>query len=660
LVPRVVPVDSEAYDVVSDGLINFFVDIMMPLTSPTTGDKKIPASTAATALDDAGGRLRAYLAADDQNLTQIQVAKLLAAVCFRMHEKAHVSMAEKELGAGQFDDDVKAVRAAAETYALPQQISAAERQLLDVSKVDHNRLGSRKRYRTRTKLFDLDVKDYKGELSGQLAFKVRAPAAQVVTYFMARMPLFYAKTTASSNLTIVERENDHSMVSKMDIEMPYPLQNRELVTRTLWEKVGDGGYFISQTSCGHPACPESPEVVRMVVIRTIKLDQISPSLTDVKSGGRVHLGGFFPSSVNNSVTFPLALSMPPHLMMFFAAVRLEHEFDDGDSTELGQLAVHHLYPFRDHPDVLREEVNKMISVISAFRVCQAKYRFLDEFLFHIMMNSTKGGAAQTGFIVGSHLDVLTANEAGQIARSFPMVLMSNANGASAVDEFIYAFPALEELDYECNWFRPSMVAIASELMSKVAYGVKVRAGIGGAISILDLVSDIVIIVEYIGSGRMEFAFLLIGMVGCNLLFQLFIVWLQSEGLKEDKWKVRIVETVGTLLFLKPGFDAWKVAGGEEQRPGAAFGPLQEMSFSKAAEMVFESIPGLIIQCVAIIGAERRSKTAIASLLLSGMSTGLTATTVFYDIDADPGMRKRNPKWCGVIPNQGRGVAFGTV
>jgi hypothetical protein len=34
--------------------------------------------------------------------------------------------------------------------------------------------------------------------------------------------------------------------------------------------------------------------------------------------------------------------------------------------------------------------------------------------------------------------------------------------------------------------------------------------------------------------------------------------------------------------------------------------------------------------------------------------------MFYDMDIDPGTRKRNPVWCGVIPNQGRGLAFATV
>jgi hypothetical protein len=347
-------------------------------------------------------------------------------------------------------------------------------------------------------------------------------------------------------------------------------------------------------------------------------------------------------------------------MLYFAAVRPEDEFDDGDSTELGQLVIHKLYPLRAHSDVLRKEINEMIAIVNVLRSCQAKYRFLDEFLFHITMNNMKRGVAQTGFIVRSSLDVITANEAGEVARSFVMLLMSNVNGEAAVDEYVHMFPALTDLDHECRWFRPTMVAIATELMSKVAYGVKVRAGIGGTVSILDLVSDVVIIAEYIATGRNEFAHLLIGMVTVNILYQLFIVWAQTRGLTENKWRTMLGEMLATVLFIKPGLDAWKVATGAEQQPGSVGTPLMEMSFCKSGEMVFEAIPGFVLQVVAVLTAKDVSTSAVVSLLISAASTGLTATTIFYDNDVDPGVRKRNPVWCGAIPNQGRGLAFFNV
>ena len=53
---------------------------------------------------------------------------------------------------------------------------------------------------------------------------------------------------------------------------------------------------------------------------------------------------------------------------------------------------------------------------------------------------------------------------------------------------------------------------------------------------------------------------------------------------------------------------------------------------------------LVLQLVALLKAEQTSKVAIGSILISTASTALTATTMFWDIDTDPGARKRNPDW----------------
>jgi hypothetical protein len=53
---------------------------------------------------------------------------------------------------------------------------------------------------------------------------------------------------------------------------------------------------------------------------------------------------------------------------------------------------------------------------------------------------------------------------------------------------------------------------------------------------------------------------------------------------------------------------------------------------------------LVLQLVALLNAEQVGKVAIGSILMSTASTALTATTMFWDFDTDPGSRKRNPDW----------------
>ena len=97
--------------------------------------------------------------------------------------------------------------------------------------------------------------------------------------------------------------------------------------------------------------------------------------------------------------------------------------------------------------------------------------------------------------------------------------------------------------------------------------------------------------EFYVMGKVSTANGLLAMVGANLLYQLLIVHVQVQGLKKDKWRTALVEMLSVITFTKPGLDAYRVASGAEQLPGAAVGPLLEMTYTKAGELFFESIPG---------------------------------------------------------------------
>ena len=84
---------------------------------------------------------------------------------------------------------------------------------------------------------------------------------------------------------------------------------------------------------------------------------------------------------------------------------------------------------------------------------------------------------------------------------------------------------------------------------------------------------------------------LLAMVGANLAFQGIIVYLQTQGLKKDKWRTMLFEMLSVVSFVKPGLDAHRVASGADQLPGAAVGVLLEMFLTKCGELVFEAVPG---------------------------------------------------------------------
>ena len=115
--------------------------------------------------------------------------------------------------------------------------------------------------------------------------------------------------------------------------------------------------------------------------------------------------------------------------------------------------------------------------------------------------------------------------------------------------------------------------------------------VGAALSTVDMVTDVQVIVEYLNMpGKEAYAYPLMGMVGTCLFLHLFLVFMQTR--KGAKAKM-VKEMLIVLSGLKPGFDAYQVAKGAEQSAGAVLDPATEHVFTKGAEVVCESIPGAL-------------------------------------------------------------------
>ena len=63
--------------------------------------------------------------------------------------------------------------------------------------------------------------------------------------------------------------------------------------------------------------------------------------------------------------------------------------------------------------------------------------------------------------------------------------------------------------------------------------------VGAALSMVDMVTDVQVIVEYLNTpGKEAYAYPLMGMVGTCLFLQLVLVWLQARKASKTKSKAR--------------------------------------------------------------------------------------------------------------------------
>ena len=110
---------------------------------------------------------------------------------------------------------------------------------------------------------------------------------------------------------------------------------------------------------------------------------------------------------------------------------------------------------------------------------------------------------------------------------------------------------------------------------------------GASLALLDVVSDIIMIVSYFEAGEDRFAIPVIIMISLSLFFQILLTVGQH---RKSGAKTCLREIVYVITFTKPAVDAYRIARGAVKKDHHLLHPLQELSYNKIIEITFESIP----------------------------------------------------------------------
>jgi hypothetical protein len=181
-----------------------------------------------------------------------------------------------------------------------------------------------------------------------------------------------------------------------------------------------------------------------------------------------------------------------------------------------------------------------------------------------------------------------------------------------------------------------------------------RVVTGAVTSILDLATDIYVTVAFWQDGNKQgYFFASVISLAASLSLQLVLVYLQYMRLGKSRV---LRESLPCFIGMKPAIDAYRVAVKETKEPGASFDPMLELVGTKISEMFAESIPGVIIQLMAVMSATKdnpATTSAWVSLSISALSTGFIGATLSYDYDTDPDNRSKSPNFYGYVPNNER-------
>ena len=172
---------------------------------------------------------------------------------------------------------------------------------------------------------------------------------------------------------------------------------------------------------------------------------------------------------------------------------------------------------------------------------------------------------------------LTDVDATFVGSSFNFFTLSHSSPSNAVIEYIKQFKCLTELDELCPAFRPLLNLVATAVFKTSSFGSSFRLYLGAFLSMFDMITDLLMVRNYIESRNIGFAKALVSMLSLNMVVQLILVWVQNRRLGFTKF---FFELLLTLFCVSPGVHAYRVANGEEHVVGEVLNPRTMMMHSK--------------------------------------------------------------------------------
>ena len=119
------------------------------------------------------------------------------------------------------------------------------------------------------------------------------------------------------------------------------------------------------------------------------------------------------------------------------------------------------------------------------------------------------------------------------------------------------------------------------------YGMVWRVSVGAALSMLDAVTDIYVIVKYYNTeGLRGQANAMLAMIATNMGLQIVCVLGQY---KKKNWGVKMKEVLVCMFFLRPIVDAFRVSTNHKDSESTVGDPLLEMIFNKVRRCVEKTL-----------------------------------------------------------------------
>ncbi|GMI44330.1 hypothetical protein TrCOL_g754 [Triparma columacea] len=256
-------------------------------------------------------------------------------------------------------------------------------------------------------------------------------------------------------------------------------------------------------------------------------------------------------------------------------------------------------------------------------------------------------------VCDTDLSDLTTGDVKILAGGMLYFLRHELLEEDAAEKCLECYPCMRELSEVVGNFEKMHLAFLKEKLGDKQKLAKAKLFFAAALSIGDLVTDIMMIVQYFQTRSLwGYAWASLGSLLINLTLQALATFAQN---KAKPWQRQAKEQFFVWSLVKPGVDAWRVASGIAQEEGQAVNAQTELTANKSIELVAEAIPGTLIQLSAILMSESKpTRSAHFSFAFCILTAAFTSAITSWDWDLNKENRKSVRSFYGYIPSNVNG------
>jgi len=362
--------------------------------------------------------------------------------------------------------------------------------------------------------------------------------------------------------------------------------------------------------------------------------------TTVEYVFQIDFGGLLPAWLTNSYMSANA-GYVTEIQEYFQELRRLVDYDAEDGRALGVRLMH---PGGEKGKKPWRKVRAVVGRHKGLTELGIEYEWLVGFLEEVVRGKWVMAAS-----VSTKLVCLSEMEARKIGRSLMPALKQRKTADAGLHQWKMQNRSMVELFEKYDWVESMLLEVAQEVMNTAPWGLMWRVCTSATLSVLDIVTDVVVIVGYMGKEETRgYGYSLMGMLVASMVLQAMIVFGQHRKKPREMAKEMLFVVTG----MKGPVDAYRVCIGKQMEEHHVIDAKLELVMTKLCELVCESIPGCLLQVFVILKVGDTSGSAVPSLVVSALTAGFASGTVSYDYDTDPVGRKKQPEFYGYVPDEG--------